>query len=324
MIKDVFSKYFSQLLILITVVGVALFSYNLYRDYTEKRKYADLIGTKDKYEQLTRYTAKLESDYRSQKDLAKKAKKDFAEYKKTANERIKLLSDATYLIGKHVEKQDGPDYYYSTPKGTRNYVLNELRISGEESPPIGYVLIKNDGRTYKRNYSFEIRVKNLQTIDEDTGKVRVYAKAFLVQKEPSLLAKRVKGYKDWNGVQYPLDIVGGSVIVDPTEKNQTKKLIWWAPHTNVGMDLGLLSGQADIRPSINFSTSGYGVSRNDLDYKFLHFGLNSSTDMDDFGVIFSPFSYRAFPKYLTNTYIGPGIVWNKQGTGYFIGINLSL
>jgi len=324
MIKDIFSKYFSQLLILITVVGVALFGYSLYRDYTEKRKYADLIGTKDKYEQLTRYTAKLESDYRSQKDLVQKAKKDFAEYKKTANERIKLLSDATYLIGKHVEKQDGPDYYYSTPKGTRNYVLNELRISGPDSPAIGYILIKNDGRTYKRNYSFEIQVKNLQTIDEETGRIKVYAKAFLVLKEPSLLAKRVDDYKDWNNIQYPLDIVGGTVFVDPTEKNTTKKFLWWAPHTNVGANLGIFSDSSIIRPSIDFSTSGYGLSRNDLDYKFLHFGLNSNTDMKNIGASFVPFSYRAFPKYLTNTYFGPGIMWDRQGTGYFIGINLSL
>jgi len=324
MIKDIFSKYFSNLLILVTVVGIVLFGYSLWRDSQEKVKYAELIGTKTKYEQLTKYTAKLESDYRTQKDLAIEAKKRFAEVNKEKDEKIKLLSDATYLIGRHVEKQNGPDYYFETKKRTRNYVLNELRLAGPDSPAVGYIMIKNDGRTYKRNYAFEIEVNTLQTVDEKTGHVRVFSKAFLIKKERSPLAKRIDGYSSWQDKKYPLKIIGGTAIIDPTEKIEDKKILWWAPHTNMGINAGLGSGKSFVRPTLNFSTSGYGNSRNDLDYKFLQFGVDANTDFSDVGVNFIPFSYRFYPKLLTNTYIGPGIGWNKDGTNYFINLNLSL
>lgn len=323
MIKDIMSKYFSQMLILITIVGLVLFGYSLWRNFQKERKYNELIGTKNKYEQLTKYTAKLESDYRTQKDLADEAKKRFAEVIREKNERIKLLSDATYLIGQHVEKQDGPDYYFQTPKATRNYVLNELRIQGQNSPSIGYVLIKNDGRTYKRNYKFEIEVQSLQTIDEKTGKIKVYSKAFLIQKEVSPLAKRVSGYDGWHNKPYPLEIIGGTALIDPTQPDVKNKFMWWAPRINGGTNLGIGSSGAFIRSTIDVSFSGYGKSRNDMKWKLLHIGLNSDTEFKKPGLHFIPASYRFYPSLLTNTYLGPGIGVTRDGTNYFLNVNIS-
>jgi len=323
MIKKIFEKYIGQLLVMATVLGIGFFAYSAYRDATEKRKYADLIGTKEKYEQLTKYTAKLESDYQGQKDLHKRAKRDWAEVSRSKDERIKLLSDATYLIGKHVQKQDGPDYYFQTKRGTRNYVLNELRIAGEDSPPIGYILIKHDGRTYKRNYEFEIHVKNLQTIDEKTGRVKVYSKAYFIAKENGLAKKRRPDLKKWKDVPYPLPIVDGVAYIDPTRPDVRERFLLWAPHINGGFNVGANISGAFMRPAINFSTSGYGKSRNDLTWKFVHLGFDVDTDFAEPGLHLMPFSYRPFPSILTNTYIGPGMGWTKSGVNYFFNVNLS-
>ena len=318
MLKQVLTKYIAQILILVTVVGAVLFAYDRWRDANEERRFTELIGTRTKYEQLTKYTAKLESDYRTQQDIAKQAEKRFREVVRRKDERIKLLSDATYLIGRHVTKQHGPDYYFETPRATRNYILNELRIQGDDSPAVGYILIKNDGRTYKRNYKFEVKLETLQTQDEETGHVKVYSKAYLVQKEPSLLAKRVKGYKDFYDVEYPLEITGGTALIDPTMPNMVSKLHWWSPHLNGGISL---SG-TDYRASLDLSTSGYGKTKNDLKYKLLHFGIDFGSGKD-LGYHFTPFSYRPFDKYLTNTYIGPGVGWSSAGVNYFLNLNLT-
>jgi hypothetical protein len=323
MIKEIFVKYFTKILVLITVAGVAMFGYSLWRDANEKRKYAHLIGTKEKYEQLTKYTAKLETQYKEQQDLAKAAEKRFSEVVRKKNERIKLLSDATYLIGKHVEKQHGPDYYFETPKRTRNYVLNEIRFAGPDSPPLGYILIKNDGRTYKRNYKYEIRVEGLTTVDEKTGRVKVYSKAYLVQTEPSPLKKRIEGYRDWTNTPYQLPIVGGVTLVDPTQPDVKNRFLWWSPRLNGGTNVGVGSDGMYLRPGLDVSLSGYGKSRNDMEWKLFHIGINSDTELEKPGLHFMPASYRFWSSLLTNTYIGAGIGLTEDGTDYFLNMNVS-
>jgi hypothetical protein len=287
--KKILAKYIGQMLIIVTVVGLAFWAYKAWRDANEERKFAELIGTKEKYEQLTAYTAKLESDYREQGDLHERARSEWKDVARTKDERIKLLSDATYLIGRHVEKQNGPDYYFETKRKTRNYVLNELRIQGEDSPPIGYIMIKHDGRTYKRNYKFEVVVKNLQTVDEETGHIKVYAKAFLVQKEASPLKKRVKDYKDWKDISYPLEITGGVAYVDPTMPNTRKKFHFWTPHVNGGFSAGSDIDGVFLRPTVDFSVAGWGRSRNDLDFKILHAGFDNDTKFKKPGIHIVPF-----------------------------------
>lgn len=293
-------------------------SYILGLESTNGRLHAELIGQKESYNQLTEHAAQLESNYVKQKRLAESAKNRFAEVIRAKNERIKLLSDATYLIGRHVTKQDGPDYYFETPRKTRNYVLSELRIAGKDSPALGYILIKNDGRTYKRGYSYEFRVEQLQTVDENTGRIKVYAKAFLVSKEKSPLAKRVDGYKNWKNIKYPLNITGGSVLVDPTIKNQLKpRFFWWAPHINANANFGTkypISG-------LGVSLAGYGVTKNDLSYRLLQLGVQYGKETGLQGTII-PIMWRPFSKVLSNTYIGPGVVLRNGGLGYFLGVQV--
>lgn len=284
------------------------------------RLHTELIGQKEKYKQINEHVAQLESQYVEQKSLREAAEKRFSEVIKQKNERIKLLSDATYLIGRHVQKQNGPDYYFETPKRTRNYVLNELRIEGAESPAIGYILIKNDGRTYKRNYKFEVSVETLQTVDEETGRIRVFSKAFLIQKEKSPLVKRIDGYKDWENVKYPLKITGGTTLVDPAVKNQLKpRMHWWAPHLNANANF---SDQYPVA-GLGVSLAGYGVTKNDLSYRFLQFGAQYGAERG-LQPTFTPVLWRPLPNLLSNTFIGPGAAFYRDGIGYFLGIQVGL
>ena len=295
---------------------------DMWADYTGKtRLHQELLGQKQAYEQLSANLAKLQIQYKSEKELHEKAKQEWSEVSKNKDERIRLLSDATYLISRHVEKQNGPDYSFRTRKGTRNYILNELRLQGDDSPPIGYILIKNDGRTYKRNYDFEIRVKNLQTIDEKTGRIKFYAKAFLIQKEVSPLKKRVEGYKDFTNIPYPLEITGGTTFYDPTIKNQLKPRFMWTRDFNGGFNLGAGDGSL-LNVALGVSFAGYGPHKADLKYKLLQVGLGINDEGKLSDVHLVPISMRPLPGLLKNTYIGPGIGVAEDGMVFFLNTSV--
>lgn len=316
-------KYLFYIAVAISLGLMAQAAADMWKDYKGyNRLHQELIGQKEAYVQLSKVHAKLAVNYESEKDLHEKAKKEWGEVSKAKNERIKLLSDATYLISRHVEKQNGPDYSFRTKRGTRNYILNEIRIAGKDSPAIGYILIKNDGRTYKRNYAFEIQVKNLQTIDENTGKIKFYAKAFLVQKESSLLAKRVEGYKDQKDVKYPLEITGGTVLYDPTIKNQLKNRFMWTMNFNGGVNVGA-QGDSLLKGALGVSFAGYGPHKADLKYKLLQVGAGFNSDATFANIHLIPVSIRPLPKFLKNTYIGPGIGYTTDNRTVFF-LNTSI
>lgn len=299
------------------------FGKSLFQSEDYERLHQELIGTKEAYAQISDSLAKLKVEYTAQKELSAKAKKEFSAVIKEKNERIKLLSDATYLMGRHVTRADGPDYYFETKGKTKNYVFNEIRIAGPDSPPVGFVMIKHDGRTYKGNYEFQIVVKNLQTVDEKTGRIKVYSKAFLIVQEAGLAKKRRPDFKNWEGVQYPLPIVDGVAYVDPTTPKQNPRFLWWAPRINGGFNWGTEAGGLFVKPELNVSFSGYGNSRNDLSWKFFHIGLGADTEFKTPDIHFIPATFRLFPKILTNTYLGPGIGWSTQGVNFFINTSLS-
>ncbi len=324
MIKVALAKYFSQLILILTMVGLGWFAYGLYqKNKNYERNHEELIGTKEKYAQISLSLARLSTEYTSQKELATKARAEFKQINKEKNNRIKLLSDATYLIGRHVAKSNGPDYYFETKGKTRNYVFNEIRLAGENSPPLGFVMIKHDGRTYKGNYKFEIVVHNLQTVDEETGRVKVFSKAYLISKEAGLAKKRRLDFKNWKDIKYPLPIVDGVAYVDPTTPKGRLKFRLWAPHVNGGFNWGVDTRGMFLKPEINFSFSGYGISRNDLKWKFFHLGIGVDTELKNPDLHIMPFTYRLFPKVLTNTYFGPGVGWNTKGINVLLNTSLS-
>jgi len=314
---------FKNIVIIVALLGTAALVYRVYNDYkTKKRLHTELIGQQEAYEQLNKYAAKLKTQYEEQKTLKETADKRWAEVVRKSSERVKMLSDATFLIGQHYLKTNGPDYFFETPKKTRNYVFNEVRIAGKDSPPIGFVMIKNDGRTYKGTYKWEIRVNNLQTIDEETGRIKVYAKAFLVSKTNGLAKKRRPDFKKWKDKEYPLPIIGGSVIIDPTVKNTNlPRFYLWNPKFNMTFSSGVDSSGFRLLPGLDANLMSYGVSKNDSKFKFFGIGVNLGGELEDFDVNFKPIYYRPFDL-LSNTYLFPGIGLSNSGIRYLLGIGV--
>lgn len=301
-----------NIVVIVFLVLLLLAGHKIYQDYqTNQRLHQDLIGQNEAYKQLSNKHAQLGTKYRSQEELLQNADERWSEVVKNKNERIKLLSDATFLIGQHYLKTQGPDYYFETKRRTRNYVFNEVRLAGKDSPPIGFVMIKNDGRTYKGTYPFEIKVENLQTIDESTGKIRVFAKAFLIVKKNGLARKRRLDLKKWKNIPYPLKITGGEIVVDPTIRNPSPpRFFLWNPKLDLSVGVGVDSGGARLLPGFDVSLMSYGVSKNDSKFKFFGIGINLGAKSEDLDINIKPIYWRPFNLF-SNTYLWPGLGLSK-------------
>ncbi len=332
--KEYLAKYFTNLLSVLTLAGMLFLGFRVYKNEERsdaerkllEERYGKLTDTKTDYDQLTATMGQLTTLYKEQADLAKEVAVAWRELAVERGERIKLTANSVVTVDPTVESQAKADYTFLTEGNTKGYTLNELRIEGKDSPPIGYVLVKNDGSVYKKNYAFEIRVESVQLKDDLTGKIRVVSRAFLVPLENGLADKRRPDLKKWAGEKYPLKVTGGETVVDPQEPilptNKNKGWVPWTLNLNGGFGVFGAAGKGlDTKATVDTNLFGYGYSKRDLDWKFLHLGVNYSAN-DGLGFHVMPFSYRPLPSILTNTSFGPGVYVTPDAYGYFIGLNI--
>ena len=108
------------------------------------------------------------------------------------------------------------------------------------------------------------------------------------------------------------------------QKPNQKGWFFWAPHVDIGAFLGTntqlsFSGGA----SFGFTTSGYGYTKNDLDWKFLRLGVDVSEG--SIGFSFSPAQYNIAQllPLISNLFVGPyaSLTTSKQES---LGLLLSV
>lgn len=314
--KDFLLKlFFVSLLALGILYPVYQFVQNLLGE--NERLHTELLGQKEAYQQLSERAAKLETQYVEQEELRKQVEAQFAEEKEALTGRLKLLSNATYLIRERARESGRSDIVYQGDK--LRYLVNEIRY--QDGPPVGYVLIFDDGRVVSKLYNHRLDVVTAVSRDEDAGTYSIVSRADYVLLSPSI---NTNGEKVWTGTPFPLKITGGTATVDPTEKNQlAPKMQWWAPHLNGGMSVTAGAGGLGLRPTVDLSLAGYGPTKNDLDWKFLHLGIDTDTDFQFPGFHITPFSYRFWPSVLSNTYVGPALGWDPRGMNFQLNLNLT-
>lgn len=330
------SKYLANLSAIVTAAFIVMLGWWLYEEREQAKRerllleerYSKLLETKEDGEKLgDKEGYQLATIYKEQIILARELAEAWKELATERGERIKINSQTLVTIGKNVEEQSNSDYEFLTEQGKRGFALNELRISGKDSPAIGYILIRKDGRVRKGTYAFDVKIESVQLKDDLTGKIRVVSRAFLVPREDGLADKRRPDLKKWKGVEYPLPITGGVIEVDPLEPLvpaiKPRTLIWWPMNLNAGIGLFSTRGHTESRGMADVSLLGYGTSKQDLDWKFINLGLNYSNDYG-LGFHILPLTWRPSPNILTNTYLGPGY-WNDGNfQGYTIGVQVGL
>lgn len=290
------------------------------------RLYSELIGAQTQYKNVTESLAQLKIDYKNQKDLLTLQKEKFDITIRDKDERIKSLSEEIFTHKNQVIKVKGHGLVY-VPKieGRPGYYFNEVRLEGEDSPPIGWVMISEDGYVRTGAYKFDLVVEQLQTKNEESGKVKVYSQAYLVSKQDGLANRKDKDLKKWKGIKYPLQIIGGVAFVDPTEKNEraNKRFYFNAPRFSLGVLAGANQSKFYLNPSINVSLAGHGYSKRDLNFRFLEIGIGFSTSLKNPSINMKPILWRPFKNTLPNTYLAPALVYNFD-TGLGGALSLSL
>lgn len=272
--------------------------------------YTELVGQKEKFTKLTEYSASLGKQYATQQEITKRLQREWDVERNNLRGRVKILSNATYLIRERARRQNTSDIEYKG--GKVKYLFNEIRF--KDGPPVGYVLIFDDGRVVSKIYNHKFDVKTLVSREDETGKYDILSKAFFVLRSGHL---KTEG-KNWFNVPYPLRIDGGTATIDPVERLKVKKKFIWAKQLNANINF-------TSKPAAGFglSLAGYGVSKRDLDFKFLQLGAQYSTQ-SEVGLTVTPAMWRFAPNLLPNTYLGPGYYVDKDNSGYFVGLQIGL
>jgi len=334
--NEYFQRYFANLASIATAALVLLAAWWIYEERERakeerlllEKRYAKLLEIREDGHPVDDSKAyQLATAYKEQVELAKQLATAWKEVAKERGERIKLTGETIVSVDKSKETQKGNDYEFLTEQGKKGFSLNEIRVAGTDSPPIGYVLVKKDGEVQKGTYAFEIHVESVQLKDDLTGKIRVVSRAFLVPKQNGLAGKRRPDLKQWKDEPYQLPVTGGNVLIDPQEPIvpiiKEKGLVWWPMNLNVGLGVFSVNGITESRTMADVTLLGYGLSKQNLDWKFLNIGINHSNDYG-IGMHLSPLTWRPAPDTLTNTYLGPGYWSDAENQGYFMGVQVGL
>lgn len=313
-VKDVLSKYFLFLLKTLTIVAFCYFVYNLYKSKQDtERKYNDLIGKSEDFKRINDYVADLEKRYASEKQLREHLEKSWSKEKEYLKGMIKLISEANFeLSSKETEGK------LSLLGKERLIEISPVLDDNTIGPPLCYVKWDEKEKIYKKVYDFEIKVDTAISKDENNGKYNILTKASLILTEKPLSSS------EWYQKPFPIKISNGYAMVDPTEKSTENSFYWFDPKLNAGINFGLNGSNFYTRPALGVSWMGFGLTKNDLKWKFINTGIDVDTELSNVGINFMPFLYRPFDSFITNTYLGPGINYTNSGTSYFLGISLGL
>ena len=322
---------FRKILLTIGFIAALLYIFfmgmAIYEHFFGDSKYEELIGQVEKYKQINKNVAELEVKYEEQKKLNDELKAKFKEVELKNDERVKIIQQADFVLSKKRRTTDNADLIYIDKLGKQKYIYHELHLvsdDGSIGPPIGYVMIFEDGKVVSKIYKHQIEVNSATIKDEKTGRYKIVNKANFILEQSGLANRKDSSKKDWKNVKYPINIVSGTSLVNPIEKVEAKKIRFVDPHLDLGIN-NSFSKQAEfsVVPNVGISLSSYGRSKRDNSFRFFRFGVGYSSSKK-IEATFSPIMYNIAGTIpiLTNTYIYPNIGFS-QTQKMTLGLGLS-
>lgn len=160
-------------------------------------------------------------------------------------------------------------------------------------------------------YAIEYKTKVVQSEQKD-GQTNTYLESWAENNKDN----------DSVGKKLPLDIQ----LAEFTQvRIEDKEFQWWSPHISLNIDTGFSNTlESKVGAGLSFSLSGYGRTVNDLDFRFINFGI-SKTDKDLY-FKFEPVNYNVGQKIplISNTFIGPYVGYSVDTKNYVYGLSLSV
>lgn len=246
---------------------------------------------------------------------------------KDKNEKITNMGETVAKLNENIrDLRVKADHTYKS--GTGDYNEQEFkkimyRDKDEDGNvievPIGWAIYfpnREPGKRWKTGvYPLEYHSKVVQSEQED-GQINTYTEVYFENNKD----------KASRGIEVPIKIASSEF---KQLRKEDKEFYLWAPHINFTIDFGiggfdvLDENSNPIVPGISVSMSGYGRTKNDLDWKFVELGLSSDGDTTYFK--FMPFSYNIgnFVPLVSNTFVGPFIGYSTEGeTVYGFGLSI--
>jgi hypothetical protein len=308
------------------LLGIALCTQYLFKD--EITKYSNLVGVTEQFKKLSEYTGVLENQYKTQDELQQAAKTLWDKERAKLNDRVKALTQTVFSV----KDQSKRSVSNQADLVSTNYQFHEIEFKnkdGEVGPPIGYVLIQNDGRVISKVYNHDIKVDTIITKDEASGRYAIASKAFFVLKSGHLGSRtinKIEGKENWSNKPYPLNIEGGTAIIDPTETfkvSGNSKFHLFNPKPSVGLNTSVSNGKVTTDPMISTNLSTVGPSKDETNWKLINIGFSYDNLEQNIDLSLVPVLYKPAPNFLKNTYIGPGITVDNSGDlKYIFNINI--
>lgn len=242
---------------------------------------------------------------------------------KEKNEKINNMGETVAKLNENIrDLRVKADHMYKS--GTGDYDEQEFkkimyRDKDEQGNvieiPIGWAIYfpnrEPDKRWKTGVYPLEYHSKVVQSEQKD-GQINTYTEIYFENNKD----------KASRGIEVPVKITSSEF---KQLRKENKEFFLWAPHINFTVDFGISNFDvgSPIVPGISVSMSGYGRTKNDLDWKFVELGLSSNGDYTYFK--FMPFSYNIgnFVPLVSNTFVGPFVGFSTGGETTF-GIGLSI
>lgn len=247
---------------------------------------------------------------------------------KDKKEKIFNLGETVASLNENIRKlRVASSHVYKAGSGDKNeqyfidimYPIKNKDGTIEREVPYAWAIFypnRPEGSRWKYGiYKLDYHIRTIQTEQQD-GQINTYNEVWFVNNKRKMS----------RGVEVPVKI-NSSEFKQSFKKD--KEFYLWAPHISLSLDFGIGgfdsgdTNSSPIFPGINISISGYGKTKNDLDWKFGEFGVSSNGDYTYFK--FSPFSYNIgkHVPLISNTFIGPFIGYSTTSKRVY-GIGLSV
>ena len=284
------------------------------------------------YKQLSETLARASSQMVTKTELEKLAKElniDIGSIKKDLadlNAQLVALGTTVATIKEQVET-GGSDNQVPSENGpvesdesckfcdvhgyTAKTQIKELKLGKMPYGTVSFDASKKKPWTIKYD-AIDIVVDTVVGKDKNNQLIFYHTISTINKSRPSLLNKKFK-----------LKVV--SSIFKQTKQTQ-KRFYWWAPHISIGIDQGFPFRNPSyvLGSSLNFSVMGYGLTKDDNDWRLIKIGVGYNTRQKPyFSVI--PFEYnigKMIPL-ISDLWIGVGVAYDSNWIGIFsIGTTL--
>ena len=227
--------------------------------------------------------------------------------------KIMELGKVIASIKPNVEIKVASDKIYSGKDELNDYVFKkvyQMDSNGSEKYPIGWVQYfpnRPEGQKWKTGtYPLEVHEEIVVTKDK-SGTESSIAQAWIENNT----------MKETKGQKFPIKLESLSWVKRETEN---PKSFMFNPRVSLAMVF-----TSEFYPSLDMSFFSYGVTKRDMDWKFLEFGLGKSNDSMMFS--FSPIQYNLGINLpiVENFFIGPYIGLGNDLTEtivYGVGVDI--